>query len=100
ERFVGIPAEAVEYFVHPTHYDTTNTDRDLAGSGIACPRVPDYLPTLVRFFLEHREADVGAMVLRAARPGRASRCQRPAPSSSTLVRFYLEHREADVGAMV
>ena len=54
--------KAVEYFVHPTHYDTTNTDRDLAGSGIACPRVPDYLPTLVRFFLEHREADVGAMV--------------------------------------
>lgn len=62
ERFVGIPAEAVEYFVHPAHYDTTNTDRDLAGSGIACPRVPDYLPALVRFHCEHREAHVGVMV--------------------------------------
>src|SRR5690606_31702069 len=31
QRYVGIPADAVEYFVHPTHYDTTNADRDLAG---------------------------------------------------------------------
>src|SRR5690606_20474817 len=25
-RYVGIPASAVDYFVHPTHYDTTATD--------------------------------------------------------------------------
>ena len=31
-RYVGIPADAVEYFVHPTHYDTAGTDRDLAGA--------------------------------------------------------------------
>jgi thioester reductase-like protein len=62
ERFIGIPASAVEYFVHPTHYDTTATERDLAGSGIACPPVPAYLPTLVRFMAEHRDADLGAMV--------------------------------------
>jgi thioester reductase-like protein len=62
ERFVGIPASAVEYFVHPTHYDTSETDRDLAGSGISCPAVADYLPTLVRFMTEHREANIGAMV--------------------------------------
>jgi thioester reductase-like protein len=62
ERFVGIPAAALEYFVHPTHYDTTNTDRDLAGSGVACPAVPDYLPTLVRFMREHADADLGVMV--------------------------------------
>jgi thioester reductase-like protein len=62
ERFVGIPAAAIEYFVHPTHYDTTNTERDLAGSGISCPAVPDYLPTLVRFMREHADADLGVMV--------------------------------------
>lgn len=62
ERFVGIPASAVEYFVHPTHYDTSETDRDLAGSGVACPPVPAYLPTLARFMAEHREANVGVMV--------------------------------------
>src|SRR5690606_25117826 len=60
-RYVGIPASAVDYFVHPTHYDTPATDRDLAGSGVACPPVASYLPTLVRFMVEHREADVGAM---------------------------------------
>ncbi|HET6949226.1 MAG TPA: SDR family oxidoreductase [Acidimicrobiales bacterium] len=62
ERYVGIPASAVDYFVHPTHYDTSGTDRDLAGSGVACPAVPDYLPALVRFMTEHREANVGVMI--------------------------------------
>jgi uncharacterized protein YbjT (DUF2867 family) len=61
-RWVGIPADAVEYFVHPTHYDTAQTDADLAGSGVACPPVGDYLPNLVRFMVEHREANVGVMV--------------------------------------
>jgi thioester reductase-like protein len=62
ERFVGIPASAVEYFTHPTHYDTSESGRDLAGSGVSCPLVADYLPTLVRFMTEHREAAVGVMV--------------------------------------
>jgi thioester reductase-like protein len=62
ERFVGIPAAAVEYFVHPTHYDTTEAQRDLAGSGVTCPPVQDYLPTLVTFMRNHREADQGVMV--------------------------------------
>ena len=62
QRFVGIPADAVEYFVHPTHYDTAQTDADLAGSGVACPPVADYLPHLVRFMEQHREANVGVMV--------------------------------------
>jgi hypothetical protein len=62
QRFVGIPADAVEYFVHPTHYDTAQTDADLAGSGVACPPVADYLPNLVRFMEQHREANLGVMV--------------------------------------
>jgi thioester reductase-like protein len=62
QRYVGIPASAVDYFVHPTHYDTVAADRDLAGSGVSCPPVAAYLPTLVRFMADHREADVGAMV--------------------------------------
>jgi len=62
-RWVGIPGSAVEYFVHPTHYDTTETDRLLAGSGVACPPVADYLPTLVRFMQAHRrDANVGVLV--------------------------------------
>ena len=61
ERFIGIPADAVEYFAHPTHYDTTQAQRDLAGSGVACPPVPDYLRSLVAFRRDHREADLGVM---------------------------------------
>jgi thioester reductase-like protein len=61
ERFLGIPAEAVDYFVHPTSYDTTNTDRDLAGTGVACPAVADYLPRLVSFLRADPGAGVGAM---------------------------------------
>lgn len=62
ERFVGIPASAVEYFAHPTHYDTSGTERDLAGSNVTCPPVAAYLPTLVRFMTDHREANVGVMI--------------------------------------
>jgi hypothetical protein len=28
---------------------------------VACPAVPFYLPTLVRFMVEHRDAHVGVM---------------------------------------
>jgi thioester reductase-like protein len=62
QRYIGIPASAVEYFVHPTHYDTSSASADLAGSGVACPPVADYLPTLVRFMTDHREANVGVMI--------------------------------------
>jgi thioester reductase-like protein len=62
ERFIGIPSSAIEYFLHPTHYDTTNADRDLAGSDVSCPPFGEYLPALVRFMEAHRNADVGVMV--------------------------------------
>lgn len=62
QRLVGIPGAAVPYFAHPTHYDTTNAVTDLAGSGITCPPLPQYLPHLVEFFEAHRDADLGAMV--------------------------------------
>ncbi len=61
-RAVGIPASAVEYFTHPTHYDTTNADRDLAGSDVTCPPIGAYLPTLVRFMRAHTDANVGVMI--------------------------------------
>jgi hypothetical protein len=62
ERWLGIPATAVEYFRHPTHYDTTLATADLAGSGVACPRLTDYMPQLVEFLRTHRDAGVGVMV--------------------------------------
>lgn len=62
ERFMGIPASSIEYFAHPTHYDTTNATRDLEGSGVSCPSFADYLPALVRFMQANRDASVGVMI--------------------------------------
>jgi nucleoside-diphosphate-sugar epimerase len=60
-RVMRIPATAVDYFVHPTLYDTTNAQEDLAGSGIALPRLRDYLPHLVDFVRAHPEIGSAAM---------------------------------------
>ena len=61
-RLLEIPSSSVDYFVHPTFYDTTNATRDLAKVGIVCPRLADYLPTLVTFFKQHPEIASEAMV--------------------------------------
>ncbi|MNY76096.1 short chain dehydrogenase [compost metagenome] len=44
-----IPSHAVDYFAHPTRYDTTHTNEALAGSGLAVPPLASYLDRLVRF---------------------------------------------------
>ena len=53
-----IPPAAVNYFTHPTTYDTTNAQRDLAGSGVSLPRFSDYASRLIEFFRAH--PDIGA----------------------------------------
>ncbi len=60
-RLLRIPAEAVDYFAHPTHYLTDHTDADLAGSGIAVPPFRDYVDQLVSFMRRHHEIGSAAM---------------------------------------
>ncbi|HJQ39205.1 MAG TPA: SDR family oxidoreductase [Thermoanaerobaculia bacterium] len=60
-RLLRIPPAAVDYFVHPTLYNTSNATADLAGSGIAAPRLADYMPKLVEFWRAHREIGSAAM---------------------------------------
>ena len=55
QRVSGMPAEVLDYFDHPTRFTCENTVRDLAGSGISCPPLAAYLPTLVDFVGEHPE---------------------------------------------
>lgn len=57
-----IPAPLIDYFVHPTRYDTTNATADLAGSGIACPPFASYVDRLVAFVREHPGVGAVAMV--------------------------------------
>ena len=54
-----IPRAAANYFTQPTTYDTTNAQRDLAGSGISVPRFSEYAPRLVEFVRAHPE--IGAV---------------------------------------
>jgi hypothetical protein len=58
-RLMRIPPGAVDYFVHPTSYDTTNVQRDL---GVTAPHLRDYLPNLIAFVREHPEIGAAAMV--------------------------------------
>jgi nucleoside-diphosphate-sugar epimerase len=60
-RLLRIPSPAVDYFVHPTTYDTTNADAALSGSGIFVPRLADYADNLVVFARAHPEIGSAAM---------------------------------------
>ncbi len=43
------PLAFVDLLDHAVHYDQTNTAQALAGTGISCPALVDYLPVLVRY---------------------------------------------------
>jgi thioester reductase-like protein len=60
-RVLRIPSAAIDYMTHPTHYLTAN-QADLDGSGIACPRVPEYLPVLVDHMRRHPDVSSSAMI--------------------------------------
>ncbi len=62
ERFVGIPASAIDYFTHPASYDTGTTLRHLEGSGIACPPFASYSKKLVEFMKSHPGIRSNAMI--------------------------------------
>ena len=57
-----IPPTAVDYFVHPTTYDTSHATEDLAKGGIVAPHLRDYAPQLVAFARAHPEISANAMV--------------------------------------
>jgi thioester reductase-like protein len=60
-RLLRLPPQALDYFVHPTMYDTTNAERDLATAQIAVPRFGTYVDKLVAFMTAHPEIPVGGM---------------------------------------
>lgn len=61
-RLLGVPAELLDYFVHPTHYLTDHTRADLAGTGITCPPFSSYARRVIGFMREHPEISSRAMV--------------------------------------
>ncbi|MCV7130767.1 SDR family oxidoreductase [Mycolicibacterium austroafricanum] len=60
-RLLRMPAEAVDYFAHPTYYLTEHIREDLAGSGIEAPPFPSYVDRLVAFMRAHPDLGSAAM---------------------------------------
>lgn len=51
-KLVQMQRETLDYFVHPAHFDCTNTVRDLHGSGIVCPDFKEVIPRIVHYYKE------------------------------------------------
>jgi thioester reductase-like protein len=62
EKWVGIPRNALDYFVHPTHYEVSETQRALSKSNLHCPSFRDYAPVLVDFMKNHPSLRTRPMV--------------------------------------
>ncbi len=58
---LGFPAEAIDYFDHPTHYSVENAREDLQGTGIAPPPFEAWVERLVAFTRAHRRLGSDAM---------------------------------------
>lgn len=58
ERLSRMPRQTLDYFDLDNRYDDANTRTVTAARGIACPRLPDYLDTLLAFVRQHREIEV------------------------------------------
>jgi len=52
-RILRIPKQLVIYANHPADYDTANHRKLLGGTGVQCPDLLAYLPTLIRYVREH-----------------------------------------------
>ena len=60
-RYLGIAPELIDYFDHPSRYDSSHTQAALDGTGIACPSLPDYAPKMVDYMRRHRDVRSEAM---------------------------------------
>jgi thioester reductase-like protein len=59
-RYLRVPSSALDYLDLPTHYASTNTQADLAGTEIAPPPFRSYLARLIDFMRRHPHATTSA----------------------------------------
>ena len=50
---MGLQKEAADYMFQSRTFDCVNTLDALDGSGVACPRLEDYVQPVVSYFREH-----------------------------------------------
>jgi thioester reductase-like protein len=51
----GTPRESLAYLNHPVRFDVTQAADVLAPHGLRCPRFPEYVGPMVRFFAAHEQ---------------------------------------------
>ena len=51
--YLGISPELIDYFDHPSRYDSSHTEQALAGTGIACPPLVSYAHRMVDYLNQH-----------------------------------------------
>ena len=54
----GVPESAMAFINYPTRFDSRETERVLAGSGIEVPRLPDYAPAIWDFWERKLDPDL------------------------------------------
>jgi thioester reductase-like protein len=61
QPLIGIPPDALDYFVHPASYASSFTQAVLREHGISCPHFSEYASRLVGFVIAHPEISSAAM---------------------------------------
>ncbi len=54
----GIPTSVGQLVNYPTRFDNRNAERALQGSGISCPRVPEYAAVIWDYWERHLDPDL------------------------------------------
>ncbi|MCB0349256.1 MAG: SDR family oxidoreductase [Bdellovibrionales bacterium] len=61
-NWMKINPDTIDYFTHPTVYDTTNATEDLGRLDVKCPKLKSYLPKLVSHMQSVKERSTEAMI--------------------------------------
>ncbi|MFH2100417.1 MAG: SDR family oxidoreductase, partial [Pseudomonadota bacterium] len=55
---LSIPPQVLDYISYPTRFDSRDARAELAGSGLSCPRLPDYAWVLWDWWERHMDPDL------------------------------------------
>jgi len=60
-KYLGIAPELIDYFDHPSRYESTHTEQALDGTDIRCPSLTEYAPKMVEYMRRHEDVRSEAM---------------------------------------
>ncbi|MEZ5582732.1 MAG: hypothetical protein R3F37_08180 [Candidatus Competibacteraceae bacterium] len=63
-KWLQVELESLDYFTCHSSYDCSQAQKDLEGSGVACPDFKSYLPTLVAYYKQHKDDKDKQLIIR------------------------------------